>query len=254
MKRTYDLNRTCSRCGKPIFDKSKTGLCGECYKHFGKYGSNNPFFGKHHSKETIEDLKAKCSESSKKMWENSEYRKKVIEGATGLKRSEEFKETQRKNALKQFKDINQREIRSEKMKETWKSGRIVYTEHPSINRSKIEKEFISKLEEKIPNGLITESSIKYIDNNSNRWLFPDIIYKNYIIEFNGDYWHANPKKFKADDLIDKKGITAQEQWEEDKRKKEIYESLGYKVIYVWESDFKENKEEILNKIFEKIKE
>ena len=53
------------------------------------------------------------------MWQDEEYRNKVIQNATGLKRDEKFKETQRQNAYKQFQDKHQRDIRSERMKQTW---------------------------------------------------------------------------------------------------------------------------------------
>ena len=113
MSITYKLNRTCPTCGVRISDKNKSGFC---KKHLDRTGENNPFFGKTHSKETREILKIKCKEATTKMWQDEEYRNKVIQNATGLKRDEKFKETQRQNAYKQFQDKHQRDIRSERMR------------------------------------------------------------------------------------------------------------------------------------------
>ena len=63
-----------------------------------------------------------------------------------------------------------------------------------------------------------------------------------LIEVNGTGPHADPRYYKADDVI-RIGIpgwepkTAQEIWDKDKRKKEYAESLGYKIETVWEKDF-----------------
>ena len=86
----------CKVCGKELNRHNKSGYCVE---HLPRTGENNPFFGKTHKKETVELLKQKCAEATKKLWENDEYRKKVIDGATGIKRSDEFKETQQKNCM-----------------------------------------------------------------------------------------------------------------------------------------------------------
>lgn len=54
-------------------------------------GSGNPMFGK----KTSDEAKKKLSIAFKKKWkEDAEYRRKVIENATGLKRSEEFRKGQ----------------------------------------------------------------------------------------------------------------------------------------------------------------
>ena len=76
------------------------------------------------------------------------------------------------------------------------------------------------------------------------------ISKNIILEVNGDYWHANPKKYKEDDIIlyPKKGLKkAKSIWEKDRLKKETAEKFGYKVFYLWENEIKKmTDEEILN--------
>jgi hypothetical protein len=58
------------------------------------------------------------------------------------------------------------------------------------------------------------------------------------IEFNGDYTHANPKKFGPHDIIRLRGqsYTAFEKWKSDFNKISKLENAGYTVIVVWESD------------------
>jgi G:T-mismatch repair DNA endonuclease (very short patch repair protein) len=60
---------------------------------------------------------------------------------------------------------------------------------------------------------------------------------NLIIEFNGDYWHCNPKKYDKDYLHPHKNKTAKEIWEEDKLRIDNIKSYGYNLIVIWESDF-----------------
>lgn len=71
---------------------------------------------------------------------------------------------------------------------------------------------------------------------------PDFILGNKIIEFNGDYWHRNPKIY-TDDLVteDVKSI-----WKVDDYRINSLRNLGYSVLVVWELDYNKNPEEVLN--------
>ncbi len=66
---------------------------------------------------------------------------------------------------------------------------------------------------------------------------------NILIEVQGDFWHANPIKYKADDILNHPNnpISAKELWKKDNKKLKMANSHGYDVIYLWESDIKENK-------------
>lgn len=59
-----------------------------------------------------------------------------------------------------------------------------------------------------------------------------------IIEINGDYVHANPKKYGKDCVIciGSEPYLAQDKWDRDKRRKEWLERKGYIVLAIWESD------------------
>lgn len=247
MSATYKLNRVCPVCKKLLSDKNKTGYCN---KHRDRTGANNSFYGKHHSKETVEQIKKTCAIRTHELWQNEEYRTHVIDGATGLKRSEEFKETQRQHALKQFENDEQREIRSKTMKQSWEDGLIHKNEHYSPNFSKEQVEFGEELKTilgEASNDLECNATIKYDD----KWIFPDFKFKNFIIEYNGNFWHADPNKFKADDIVHH-NITAKEIWKRDDFRRTVFEKQGYIVIEVWADDYKENKEKILNEIVRQI--
>ena len=85
----------------------------------------------------------------------------------------------------------------------------------------------------------------------------DIIVENkkIVIEINGDYYHANPNKYKSTDILYKwKGHQeAKEIWEFDKQRKEQIESFGYTVLVLWESDIRNNFSEVQSKLNEAFK-
>lgn len=77
--------------------------------------------------------------------------------------------------------------------------------------------------------------------------------KKTIVEVNGDYWHCNPKIWKADEFHAAKKKTAQEVWDLDNKRKIYLESLGYTVYVLWEQDIVKGKELFVSNFFESIK-
>lgn len=73
---------------------------------------------------------------------------------------------------------------------------------------------------------------------------------NLIIEFNGDYWHCNPKKYDENYFHPHKRKTAREIWDEDKMRVDNIKKCGYNLEVIWESDF-ENNNKIINKLLDK---
>ena len=82
----------------------------------------------------------------------------------------------------------------------------------------------------------------------------DILFKelNLVIEFNGTYWHCDPRFYEKYFFNKKKKLKAEEIWSYDDSRKTFLESLGYKVIVVWEHDYKENQEQTLSLLREQI--
>ena len=61
-----------------------------------------------------------------------------------------------------------------------------------------------------------------------------------IIEFNGDFWHCNPKNYDANFVNPISNITAKDCWERDQLKIKAANVRGFTVLTVWESDFISN--------------
>ena len=79
----------------------------------------------------------------------------------------------------------------------------------------------------------------------------DFIRGNKIIEFFGDYWHGNPKMFSGDGKIRKKKVS--DVWAHDKRKIDDLTKAGFKVLVIWESDFKRDIDSTVNQCLEFLK-
>jgi len=82
----------------------------------------------------------------------------------------------------------------------------------------------------------------------NSYVIYDIKHKNCVIEFNGDYWHANPKIYKDDAII--RGTQATFIRQKDQLKLQTAIDNGYLTYTVWECDYKENKEKVLKEVCE----
>lgn len=66
--------------------------------------------------------------------------------------------------------------------------------------------------------------------------------KKKVIEFHGDFWHANPKYFEASEIVNPHTQdTASIIWKNNERKNAKAEKNGYKVLVIWEDDYKMNK-------------
>lgn len=83
------------------------------------------------------------------------------------------------------------------------------------------------------------------DNRYYKYDFVDTINK-VAIEFNGDYWHANPIKYKPDDLI--RSTKAMNIWKKDHIKLELLRNNGYNVVIVWESEYNFNKNDLIKRV------
>ncbi|CAB4196517.1 SSL2 DNA or RNA helicases of superfamily II [uncultured Caudovirales phage] len=60
---------------------------------------------------------------------------------------------------------------------------------------------------------------------------------NTIYEYNGDYWHGNLELYNPKDIHPKIGISFKELYDKTESKRKIFQSAGYNVISVWESEF-----------------
>jgi len=124
--------------------------------------------------------------------------------------------------------------------------------------SKLEREIISELEEV---GLSksfhynSDSGQKIIVVNKRKFYKLDYYNEesNVVIEIMGDYWHCNPNIYSHDFYHKNKKKLASKIWIDDrKRKNEIINIINCSYIEVWESDWKNNKENVLKYIKSQI--
>jgi len=57
--------------------------------------------------------------------------------------------------------------------------------------------------------------------------------KKIIVEYNGDFWHCNPKLYAPDYFHPILKMTAKEKWSKDMRRKFLLRNLGYHIITIW---------------------
>lgn len=79
--------------------------------------------------------------------------------------------------------------------------------------------------------------------------FPDI---NLAIEFQGTYWHMDPRKYKSKDINKTLKQSSQEIWDKDSHKEMLCEQKGIKLIVIWEADWNSDKENIKQMILNEI--
>jgi len=133
------------------------------------------------------------------------------------------------NTLNSKSDEEKSEINKKKI---WKKGMI----------SDLEKEIVEKIRISIP-----EIQHQFQVRNGTKWFVYDVFYNNKIIEINGDYWHANPLKYKKDDFNSMMKMTSETIWKKDEIKKEWAIQHGYEVLTIWEQEFKTNPNETIQK-------
>ena len=83
--------------------------------------------------------------------------------------------------------------------------------------------------------------------------FVDFAYEDKVIEFYGDFWHANPQKYVSDDFIRCGKLIerqAKDIWAKDKVRIDAIEEAGYKIKIVWEKDFRADKQKIIRECIE----
>jgi G:T-mismatch repair DNA endonuclease (very short patch repair protein) len=166
--------------------------------------------------------------------------------------------------------LTRRELISKNSKKMWDSLNEEERENrisKALKKSIEKRGYMSSLEETILNSLqrFGFSFIsQYFVKLKNQCFFFDFLIRNLniLIEVQGDYWHANPLKYKRSDLISypEKIILAEDVWKKDLDKRKKAENKGFKVMYLWESELIKIKNEsmidyiLLKKILETLNE
>ena len=104
--------------------------------------------------------------------------------------------------------------------------------------------FMNKFEIKIAKFLDEKKLIWEYEKcvkTENSFVKPDFIVNNNIaIECFGDFWHANPLKYKADDVLFG-NKTAGQQWELDNNRIEKLKNIFQHAVIIWENESIETK-------------
>lgn len=133
-------------------------------------------------------------------------------------------------------------------------GKIRYEKYINTSHcfySKISKELFDEISDQFKNvdfkyadtemGLYDNINHKY-----NKYDFTDTKNK-LIIEFNGEHFHAKTPDDKNFFNPYNPELTAAEQYKLDEDKKICAERNGYKILYIWENEYKNNKQFVLKK-------
>ena len=100
----------------------------------------------------------------------------------------------------------------------------------------------SRTEREFSSQLVTEDHMNvYVTN----YAIPDICVGNKIIDFFGDYYHCNPKKYDAELYNQRARKYAREIWKHDRERNRRLRKDGYGVKIVWESEYKKDKGKVI---------
>lgn len=235
----FSIGKKCPICGSIslVTSKQKTVCCRNYFNLKNKNckkcslelqkGEGNPFYGKKHKKETLK--KISVSRKGKGVGINNSMANPIWRN----KSSNNLKKRWGEGFLE-----NTRKVLSDNMKQRIRKGKIKFK-----NFSKKEIEIIKQIQK---SGYKTKHLFK-VDTKICDIYVPEL---NLIIEFFGDYWHCNPKKYSQDYYNQKKSLTAKEIWEYDSKRIDLIKSYGYNLEVIWESDLK-NDIKLINQTIEK---
>jgi len=112
-----------------------------------------------------------------------------------------------------------------------------------ITVSNAEKIILEKIKLTIPT-VIHQFTLSHL--NKKQYIY-DIMANNKIIEYHGDFWHSNPMTYSPDFINPRTKIKAIDKWHNDNKKLQYARARGYDILVIWESDFKKNREETIDK-------
>ena len=111
--------------------------------------------------------------------------------------------------------------------------------------SKIEKDFIEKCIKPLGIKFTTQHYIKDLHHYCDVYI-PE---KNIVIEFQGDYWHGNPKKYEKEELSE----FQLEKVKKDESLREYCKNNGIRLLEIWESDYNRDIDGVNKLIAESVK-
>lgn len=226
-------------------------------------GNKNP----NHKSKTTDKQRKERSPFSKYFYDNDGDYKKFIENVNKNKKFNTQRnfyrnEHEYKNRQTTFSfDICIKKYGKEKGKEIFIERQKKWQESLTKNGnlkcgfSKISQELFDNLNYYFKNRIFNyatnngEFKIKK-ENGNGIWLFDftDVENKK-IIEYNGDLFHANPKLFEKNDFPHpyRKELKSIDIWKMDQNKINSMKKLGYDILVVWDSEYRNSKDSIIKK-------
>lgn len=135
---------------------------------------------------------------------------------------------------------------------------IISKKGSQIYHSNISQELFRELDYVLGNekSYYASKNNEFGMHSGDRYYFFDytLPQKRKIIEFNGDYWHANPKIYESSWVHPVTNKTAYEIWRFDSEKIDFVIKKGYKVMVVWESDYTNSSEKVIQQCLEFLNE
>ena len=225
-------------------------------------------------KKRSEETRRKMSEARMGIKFSKETRRRMSESKKGRKLSEETKRKMRgkKHSAEHKRKMSKRmggvknpyygKTHSEEIRRRMTGRKVSEETRKVIRRNRLSQIFPVKDTkiEKILQSMLKDNEIKYETHRMyvKRGLRihgqPDIFIKpNICIYADGDYWHANPKFYKPNDVIiqNKK---AKDKWKTDKEITAKNEKQGYVVLRYWEYDILNSPKTCLREIIKIMKE
>jgi len=236
---------------------------------YGKKGSENPFFGRKHTeaarkKVSLANKGRKHTEAAKNemslkrkgkkltiTWRenisNSKKGKKnPMYGKTG--EQSPFYGRHHTEAVKRQKSIQSKEFANRPETKEMLRKVLRRTRHNQVKPNKPEKK-IKKILTDAGIEFRMFVNVKYKNLQENRIAQHEcdfIISPNKIIEHNGTYDHADPRKYKSEDKIYDE--TAKEIWEKEEMMLNQIRAQGYEILVVWLYDLNKDFAKTRNKI------
>lgn len=188
---------------------------------------------------TIEDDRVK--NNIEKIMSNTNRGKNISNKLTGVPKSNEHKLKIKENAKKRWKNIEEREKQSHRrMLHIIKNG--------FQTKSKLEKEFEEILIKNLNMIKNKDFYTQYYVREIKSLYDFKISKKNIMIEVDGNFWHCNPDSVHSVPIyeIQIKNL------KKDKIKNNWCLNNGIRLLRFWETDIKNNKELIINKLKEEL--
>lgn len=143
------------------------------------------------------------------------------------------------------------ERRADRMKTVWTKYDDNKKEHILRRLIEAKETHRSKFSDEVKTAMTAAGLTGFKSEEYFEGYFPDEINydKKLIVEINGDYFHCNPKEFTdPEQYLPFLQCKVKDRWEHDKERTAKLESLGYKILIIWESDWKADSHRELERI------